>query len=743
MTKLIIKKIKNATLSSILAKSDVLLIFFICAGIYLANGVTISSGDSVPNTLLAFNLLENHTLHLDTFRNSYFVEKGFSYAFAEGNNGHLSSTYPIGPAIVTFPLYLLFYLYLKLIYYHGEFINLTSPNFEVLRLFFEKIAATVTTAGTVVLFYLSSRLKFNRSVSLISTFIFAFATNTWMTSSQGLWQHGISNLALVSSIFCLLKANRTSQVNQKKWLLLAGVACGLLPGIRPTSTLFSIGIIVYSIFTYRFQVVFLFFGLVSVIPSFAWNLYYFGNLSGGYSKMFNEPPYLFTFNNFINAFLGTLISPSRGVLIFSPIVLFSLPGAYYVFKSRSEKDEKLVGCITICSIFLLISYFFYTVWWAGHSYGPRFTTDIMPVLCYLTNYFLTNHLLNQKKETLTKYYFLFFIILLIYSLFTQIIGAFSGVAGFLWNGIPLNADKYQYRLWQFRDSQIERNANSLFHKIIKPSTTKAVYLQGLSGIIKQVTDEKGQPVGSLISVKPGSEKFLKAYLKNTGVSTWYGYQSALKKGEARVRGIFYNNKNQPVQEVRLYISGLTKEHETANAIGSISFPKEPGTYKLAFDLIAEGVGEFPKNNNVDQFYTLTVIIEGQRHFAQEIQVLEPLKFGKVNKTVKIPVIVKNTSDSIWQNAGAYPVNLAYHWLDANGKVIVFDGDCPRGSGKANRTPLPKNLAVQSFHKLNATIKFPDKPGKYYLALTMVQEGVAWFDHKNANSLKIPVEVVAQ
>jgi hypothetical protein len=85
------------------------------------------------------------------------------------------------------------------------------------------------------------------------------------------------------------------------------------------------------------------------------------------------------------------------------------------------------------------------------------------------------------------------------------------------------------------------------------------------------------------------------------------------------------------------------------------------------------LGEFPKNNNVDQFYTFTVIIEGQRHFAQEIQVLEPLKSGKVNKTVKIPVIVKNTSDSIWQNAGAYPVNLAYHWLDANGKVIVFDG----------------------------------------------------------------------
>jgi hypothetical protein len=142
-----------------------------------------------------------------------------------------------------------------------------------------------------------------------------------MTSSQGLWQHGISNLALVSSIFCLLKANRTSQLNQKKWLLLAGVACGLLPGIVLLVLCFLLDNCLLNL-DLSISSCFFVFGLVSAIPTLAWNLYYFGNFSGGYSKMFNEPPYLFTFNNFINAFLGTLISPSRGVLIFSPIVLF-------------------------------------------------------------------------------------------------------------------------------------------------------------------------------------------------------------------------------------------------------------------------------------------------------------------------------------------------------------------------------------------------------------------------------------
>jgi hypothetical protein len=371
---------------------EVALIFILCAVVYLSNGETIGSGDTVPNTLLAFNLLEKHTLHLDVFREIY---SGF-YAFIEGNNGHLSSIYPIGPAVVTFPLYVIFYIYLKWIHFAASVpLNITSPSFELYRLFFEKLAATITTAISVVIFYLSSRIKFNRSISLISTFIFAFATNTWVISSQALWQHGISNLALICTIFCLLKANRASKQSQKIWLVLAGVACGLLPGIRPTSTLFSIAFIVYSIFTYRFQSIFLLFGLVSALPSIGWNLYYFGNLTGGYSKMFPGSPYLFTWNNFINASLGTLISPSRGLLIYTPIVLYSLPGAYQCYKFRYDKDEQLIGCITIGSVFLIFSYCFYKIWSGGWCYGPRFMTDILPVTCYLINYYLSDKPIKQ------------------------------------------------------------------------------------------------------------------------------------------------------------------------------------------------------------------------------------------------------------------------------------------------------------------------------------------------------------
>lgn len=120
-----------------------------------------------------------------------------------------------------------------------------------------------------------------------------------------------------------------------------------------------------------------------------------------------------------------------------------------------------------------------------------------------------------------------------------------------------------------------------------------------------------------------------------------------------------------------------------------------------------------------------------KKFAQKIQLVKPLKSGKVSETIKVPVTVENTSNFAWDSGSANPVNFSYNWFDSSGNRVVFNGD---------RTPLPKVLAPQSSEKLNAVIKFPDRPGKYNLVLTMVQEGVTWFNDAGAQAPKIPVTV---
>ncbi len=439
-------------------------IFTITTIIYLSNNRIVSSGDTFPNSLLAFNLLENHTLNFDVFKiircpNSYES----CYFFMDGLNGHLTSAYPIGAAIVTFPLYIIFYIILK-IFYHQIPIDIASLEFEPYRLLCEKIAATIVTSCSVVMFFIVSDLKFRKSVAWVSTIIFAFATNTWVTSSQNLWQSTVSNFILLSIILFIFKANRSYGRTQTYFIVAASMACGLLPGIRSTSVAATIAIIVYLLTTYQTHWRITLLGLTSVLPCIIWNLFHFGNLTGGYGLVFKYvPAYHFTLEHFYTAFLGTFFSPSRGMLIFSPILICAIPGTYILLKYKSKKDEFLILMLAVSSLVVLTSYCFYYVWWGGSSYGPRLTSETLPTLCILTSYYINHFKWTKLKQGERSYHLkrCIFTLSIVFSVFVQFVGAFSN--GSTWDSIPLSSDKYQYRLWQVRDSYIERSAYSTFH----------------------------------------------------------------------------------------------------------------------------------------------------------------------------------------------------------------------------------------------------------------------------------------
>ena len=572
------------------------LIFLSCFLVYFfLNGRILTSGDSVPNTLIALNWLINHTLNLDNFRNQHFfkVVGQIPYFFVETRKGHLTSLYPIGSAIITFPIYICFcfVLVITTLFFHP--VDITSAAFEPQRLLFEKIAATTVTAASVVIFYFATRLKFDRSVAIISTFIYAFATETWVISSQAPWQHGSTNLVLVSILFALLKVNKTEGRDKSTLLLVAGILSGFLLGIRPTNLVFLAAIAVYSAFTYRRQSLFFFLGLPSALLTISWNLYYFGTLLGGYESI--SSIYSFTLKQLFEGFLSLTISPSRGLLVFSPIVLYAIPGIYQVFKLRSNKDEKLIICLVFSCSILFIQYCFFKVWYGGFTYGPRFLTDILPTVCFLINYSIaaTLYAITQRRRALWSKNTIVFLVAVLFSVCVQAIGAFGTES---WDAIPLSVDTIYFqsqstwRFWTLRDSQIERNAQSLFFQITKP-TQASNYIQGLKGRILQIRNEQEQQISSPLLVLPNSSAVLKTEVKNTGMSQWLGYETGALKGEVRVRVRLLNLQNQTLSDSRLFVSGRPKHNETASALGEVIFPKAAGTYRLVFDLICEGIGE--------------------------------------------------------------------------------------------------------------------------------------------------------
>ena len=83
---------------------------------------------------------------------------------------------------------------------------------------------------------------------------------------------------------------------------------------------------------------------------------------------------------FGEAMLGNLVSPARGLFVYSPVLLLALSGLVLALRQREERLLSACFAIIVVMHWLVVSRFPH--WWGGHSYGPRFMTDIVPFLAY-------------------------------------------------------------------------------------------------------------------------------------------------------------------------------------------------------------------------------------------------------------------------------------------------------------------------------------------------------------------------
>ncbi len=119
-------------------------------------------------------------------------------------------------------------------------------------------------------------------------------------------------------------------INEKyasdKIIVSQGIISGLLVFNRPVDSILLIPIIYYKCgLRDRRIAYYLFASFISGVPFILYNIHYFENLFGGYAGLisaFNFGPEI------IVRLMGLLISPSRGLIIYTPIILFSLIGFF-------------------------------------------------------------------------------------------------------------------------------------------------------------------------------------------------------------------------------------------------------------------------------------------------------------------------------------------------------------------------------------------------------------------------------
>jgi len=424
----------------------IFLFFFV---VYNLNFRNISSGDNIPASVIPFAILNSGTPYLENFIPCFEMGYQTTYFLLNSHN-HLISFFPIVTPLLITPLYVIPYLVLK--FYGGGF-SVYDPNLYLIIAIMEKISASIIASLACIFIFLIIKKMFSDKIAWISTITFGLATNTWSTSSQALWQHGMVELLLAIMIYLVLLIEQRDSV---KNTILLGLLSGLFIFNRPPDSVFLIPIIIYVLFLKKkAREYYCLSLLLSSLPFAFYNVYTLGGVFGGYDR--NVGFLTVGISTLINI-LGLLFSPNRGLLVYSPILVLSLFGLY---RASIIKNRNIRIFIYLFSLPLLLNFLTYasfsTQWWGGFCYGPRFLTGTLPVIIIYLAIFLhyadTNFSLNMKR-TFTS----IFCVLFIVSLFVQVVGTFYYPNGY-WDAEP-NIDDNSERLWKWDDNQIMTTYNA-------------------------------------------------------------------------------------------------------------------------------------------------------------------------------------------------------------------------------------------------------------------------------------------
>jgi hypothetical protein len=346
-----------------------LLIAALCFTVYSANARVIPSADTRPARYLPFAVLRDHRLTLEGFAAEVQARAPGQYALREVG-GRLVSVYPVIAPLAALPLYVPAYLYL-------DATGWNAAELGFLAALLEKVAASAFTSLAMGGLYLLLRRRLEVRDALTLTIACAFGTTTWAISSQALWQHGPAQLLLVAA---LLAATAPPTM---RTLAVAGACVVLLAATRLPDVLLALPVAVFCLLRARDrrqQVAFLAGAAGLTILALWCNLAAAGHLAGG--TAFHpglETPRTYFAHPLFAGLARELVSPGKGLLVFSPWLLMGLARR----PDPAGIGDRLLDSLLAAGALAQLLIFARTGGLAGFCYGPRYTTDMLPAVAWI------------------------------------------------------------------------------------------------------------------------------------------------------------------------------------------------------------------------------------------------------------------------------------------------------------------------------------------------------------------------
>ncbi|MBL7909694.1 MAG: hypothetical protein JNJ41_01400 [Bacteroidia bacterium] len=265
------------------------------------------------------------------------------------------------------------------------------------------------------LFFLLKILKlyFNQKVVFITSLAIIFGTNIiyYLTNGAGM-AHPVDFSLIAAFIYYTVKWHQSQTL---KRTLIIGLLGGMITLVRPINIFIFFVFFFYNVSSFKD---------VSVKIKFFLKNYKHLFLIAICGVLIYLPQLIYwkyvTGNYFVNSYMGErfyfnnphiidgLFSFRKGWLVYSPIMIFSLIGFYYLRKN----NKLLFVTLLLFTLFYFYIVFSWWCWWYGGSYSQRALIDIYPLLAIPFAAFVA-HIQNFNKLKRSVVYTLMVLCLLL------------------------------------------------------------------------------------------------------------------------------------------------------------------------------------------------------------------------------------------------------------------------------------------------------------------------------------------
>jgi len=388
------------------------------ATVYLWSFRYFSMGDTIPAELLPISVLERGTLDFAAFSDKNARQPYFFRV----KKDRVISAYPIVPGLLNVPAHVV-----------AKAFGLdTHENTGILA----KWTASLATAGSVLFLFLAlTHICAQRRTAALFALIYAFGTVAWSVCTLSLWQHGPSLLFLSGAFWLLIRPD-------SRWLPLSGFLLGMAVFNRPANVVFAFPLAIYVLLHRRHRLLrFLAAAAVPAVLMMWYSQEYWGSifaLGQGWRYDGTTPLWY--------GLASVLFSPNRGLFIFSPVFLFSLPAFELAVKRRATAPVYLFLCAG--QILDAVLYARWRSWWGGYSFGYRMLSEMVPGLTLLLA------LAWEQWSEPRRWLQVAFGFAVLVSLYANFLGARYYPDD--WNMRPVSVDIKPSRNWDWADTQLSR-----------------------------------------------------------------------------------------------------------------------------------------------------------------------------------------------------------------------------------------------------------------------------------------------